>query len=141
MGILVGGRGVKKKSNNSYLIRTNFRAVGMRENQKFVRGFLIAHLQIFKFQKPEIWQQKRKTGTFLCAKLAKFATNFRAILCKSRFCTEMRDNLYARKFRRRVKVHRAGYWCINLVRGLQGVGSSQCRQCGFITFVCTQIYS
>ena len=32
-----------------YLERTNFRALRLRENSKFSRGFILAHFQIFKF--------------------------------------------------------------------------------------------
>ena len=37
---------------------------------------------------------------FLCAKVKKFSTNFRAISRKLRFCAKMRENLSARKFLR-----------------------------------------
>ena len=65
---------------------------------KFLCIFIFAHLQILRFQKPDIWQYKRKTGgrfcenlskIFLCTKVKKFRTNFRAISRKLRFCAKI----------------------------------------------------
>ena len=85
-------------------VRTNFRALALRENRKFLLVLIFAHLQIFKvfqsFQKP--WYMATRTknrGRFAIIYLRfifepksdKFSTYFRVISCKIRFCPKMRE--------------------------------------------------
>ena len=59
-------------------VRTNFRALALRENRNFSRVFIFAHLQILRFQKPGIWQYKWKIGL----SFAKIYLRF-IFMCKS----------------------------------------------------------